>query len=291
LKIVRYTHRGREGVGVVSDGAVLPAGNELSAPIPVGDPIPLGAVGLLPPVPRSAKIICVGRNYADHAAEDGESVPASPLIFAKLPNSLAGPGDRIVIPQISDRVDFEAELGVVIGVRARRVPVTAARAHILGYTCVNDVSARDLQMSDQQWTRGKSLDTFCPVGPWIVTTDEIPDPQALNLRCLLNGEVMQHASTAEMVFDVDSLVSFISQGITLEPGDLIATGTPAGSASGSRRGTWSPGDIVRVEIERIGYLENPVAGDPRAAAARSRPRLTRRGPIDERSTPLRTPRA
>lgn len=260
MKIVRYTHRGREGVGVVSDGAVLPAGDEPFAPIPTGDPIPLGAVELLPPVPRSAKIICVGRNYPDHAAEDGASVPASPLIFAKLPNSLIGPGDPIVVPPISDRVDFEAELGVVIGRRARGVSAARARDHVLGFTCVNDVSARDLQMSDQQWTRGKSLDTFCPVGPWIVTTDEIPDPHALAIRCLLNGDEMQRASTAEMVFDVDSLIAFITQGITLEPGDLIATGTPAGVGFLRQPPRYlTPGDVVRVEIERIGHLENPVA--------------------------------
>lgn len=259
MKIVRYAHRGREGVGVVFDGTVLPAGDELSAPTPAGDPIPFPAVRLLSPVPPGAKIICVGRNYADHAEEDGASVPERPLIFAKLPNSLAASGDPIVIPPISDQIDFEAELGVVIGTRARRIPVTAARDHVLGYTCVNDVSARDLQLGDQQWTRGKSLDTFCPAGPWIVTPDEIPDPQALSIRCLVNGDVMQHASTAQMVFDVDALISFISQGITLEPGDLIATGTPAGVGFLRHPPRYLiPGDVVRVEIDRIGYLENPV---------------------------------
>ncbi len=263
MKIVRYVHRGREGVGVVSNGTIVPAGAEVFAPIPGGDPIPLSAVRLLSPVGPGAKIICIGRNYADHAAEDGAAVPDAPLIFAKLPNSLVGPGDRIVVPPISEQVDFEAELGVVIGTRARAVPSTRAREHILGYTCVNDVSARDLQLGDQQWTRGKSLDTFCPVGPWIVTPDEIPDPTALSIRCLLNGDVMQDASTADMVFDVDSLISFITQGITLEPGDLIATGTPAGVGFLRQPPRYlTPGDIVRVEIEHIGYLENPVARFP-----------------------------
>jgi 2-keto-4-pentenoate hydratase/2-oxohepta-3-ene-1,7-dioic acid hydratase in catechol pathway len=259
VRIVRYAHRGREGVGVVSDGAVVPAGDTLSAPRPAGDPIPLPSVRLLPPVPAGAKIICVGRNYADHAEEDGASVPEQPLIFAKLPNSLAAPGDPIVIPPISDQIDFEAELGVVIGTRARGIQVTTARDHVLGYTCVNDVSARDLQLGDQQWTRGKSLDSFCPVGPWIVTPDEILDPQALSIRCLVNGEMMQDASTAQMVFDVDALISFISQGITLDPGDLIATGTPAGVGFLRHPPRYLiPGDVVRVEIDRIGYLENPV---------------------------------
>jgi 2-keto-4-pentenoate hydratase/2-oxohepta-3-ene-1,7-dioic acid hydratase in catechol pathway len=260
VKIARYLHRGREGVGVVSDGAVVPAGTNLFAPVPDGEPIPLAAVELLPPVARSAKIICVGRNYADHAAEDRVAVPHVPLIFAKLPNSLIGPCDRIVVPPITDEVDFEAELGVIIGTRARAVPTAQARDHVLGYTCVNDVSARDLQLGDQQWTRGKSIDTFCPVGPWIVTTDEIPDPHALEIRCVLNGDEMQHASTAEMVFDVDTLISFISQGITLEPGDLIATGTPGGVGFLRHPPRYlTPGDVVRVEIARIGYLENPVA--------------------------------
>jgi 2-keto-4-pentenoate hydratase/2-oxohepta-3-ene-1,7-dioic acid hydratase in catechol pathway len=260
VKIARYVHGGREGVGVVSNGTIVPAGTDVFSPIPDGAPIPLEAVTLLPPIERSAKIICIGRNYPDHAAEDGAAVPDSPLIFAKLPNSLVGPGDRIVVPPISEQVDFEAELGVVIGTRARGVPAARARDHVLGYTCVNDVSARDLQLGDQQWTRGKSLDTFCPVGPWIVTADEIPDPVGLSIRCLLNGDEMQRASTADMVFDVDSLISFITQGITLEPGDLIATGTPAGVGFLRRPPRFlTPGDVVRVEIDRVGHLENPVA--------------------------------
>jgi 2-keto-4-pentenoate hydratase/2-oxohepta-3-ene-1,7-dioic acid hydratase in catechol pathway len=260
MKIVRYSHLGREGVGVLSNGAVVPAGADVLAPSPDGDPVPLREVTLLPPVARSATVVCVGRNYPDHAAEDGVAVPEFPLIFAKLSNSIIGPGDRIVVPPISDRVDFEAELGVVIGRRARGVPAAHARDHVLGYTCVNDVSARDLQLGDQQWTRGKSLDTFCPVGPWIVTPDEIPDPHVLGIRCLLNGDEMQRASTSEMVFDVDALIAFITQGITLEPGDLIATGTPAGVGFLRDPPRYlTPGDVVRVEIERIGHLENPVA--------------------------------
>jgi 2-keto-4-pentenoate hydratase/2-oxohepta-3-ene-1,7-dioic acid hydratase in catechol pathway len=259
VRIVRYEHRGRRGIGILSDDCVVPAGGSVAALIPEGDPIALAAVRLLPPVRRHAKIICVGRNYADHAAEDGAEVPTAPLIFAKLPNSLVGPGDPIVVPPISDQVDYEAELGVVIGASARGVSAENARDHVLGFTCVNDVSARDLQLGDQQWTRGKSLDTFCPVGPWIVTPDEIPDPHSLNIRCVVNGEVMQDASTGDMVFDVDSLISFISQGITLEPGDLIATGTPGGVGFLRQPPRYlTPGDVVRVEIDRIGHLENPV---------------------------------
>jgi 2-keto-4-pentenoate hydratase/2-oxohepta-3-ene-1,7-dioic acid hydratase in catechol pathway len=260
LKVARYSFEGRDGVGIVSGNAIVPAGTDALAPVPDGDPIPLSSLELLAPVGRDAKIICVGLNYADHAAEGGVNLPDEPLIFAKLPSSLIGPGRPIVLPILSDEVDFEAELGLVIGRRARRVSVAEAHEYVFGYTCVNDVSARNLQLRDQQWTRAKSLDTFCPVGPWIVTVDEIPDPQALSIRCLLNEEVMQDSSTAAMIFGVHELISFISQGITLEPGDLIATGTPAGVGFLRTPPRYlSRGDEVRVEIDRIGYLENSVS--------------------------------
>jgi 2-keto-4-pentenoate hydratase/2-oxohepta-3-ene-1,7-dioic acid hydratase in catechol pathway len=259
LKIARYSFEGRHGVGIVSGSAIVPAGTNALAPVPEGDPIALSALELLPPVGRDAKIVCVGLNYADHAVEGGVDLPEEPLIFAKLPSSLIGPGRPIVLPTLSDEVDFEAELGVVIGRQARRVSVSEARDYVFGFTCVNDVSARNLQLRDQQWTRAKSLDTFCPVGPWIVTSDEIRDPQALGIRCLLNGEMMQDSSTSSMIFGVDDLVSFISQGITLEPGDLIATGTPAGVGFLRNPPRYlSRGDEVRVEIDGIGSLENSV---------------------------------
>lgn len=259
MRVARFTNRGNRGAGIVSDGVIVPAGESLFDPEPAGGPIPLSDVELLSPVEQTAKIICVGLNYADHAEESGDTPPAEPLIFAKLPSSLVGPNDPIVIPDLSDQVDFEAELGVIIGRRTSRVTPDEARSHVFGYTCVNDVSARDLQIGDGQWTRGKSLDTFCPVGPWVVTSDEIPDPQALVIRCLLNGEVMQESSTARMIFGVDVLVSCISQGITLEPGDLIATGTPAGVGFTRRPPRYlAPGDVVTVEIDQIGSLENRV---------------------------------
>jgi 2-keto-4-pentenoate hydratase/2-oxohepta-3-ene-1,7-dioic acid hydratase in catechol pathway len=259
LKIARYSFEGHQGVGIVSGSTIVPAGTNAMAPVPEGDPIPLSALELLPPVGRDAKIVCVGLNYADHAAEGGVVIPEEPLIFAKLSSSLIGPGRPIVLPTLSNAVDFEAEVGVVIARRAHRVSVDEARDYLLGFTCVNDVSARDLQSRDGQWTRAKSLDSFCPVGPWVVTIDEIPDPQALGIRCLVNGEVMQDSSTASMIFGVDQLVSFISQGITLEPGDLISTGTPAGVGFLRDPPRYlSRGDEVRVEIDRIGYLENPV---------------------------------
>jgi 2-keto-4-pentenoate hydratase/2-oxohepta-3-ene-1,7-dioic acid hydratase in catechol pathway len=259
VKLARYSFAGRDGVGIVSDDTIVPAGDDLLRPEPNGGSLPLSSVELLAPVLRGAKIICVGLNYADHAAEGGADLPVEPLVFAKLSNSINGPGRPIVLPELSHQVDFEAELGVVIAKRARRVPVDDARGYVLGFTCVNDVSARDLQTRDGQWTRAKSLDGFCPVGPWVVTVDEIPDPQDLGIRCLVNGEVMQDSSTASMIFGVDQLVSFISQGITLEPGDLICTGTPAGVGFLRDPPRYlSRGDEVRVEIDRIGYLGNPV---------------------------------
>jgi 2-keto-4-pentenoate hydratase/2-oxohepta-3-ene-1,7-dioic acid hydratase in catechol pathway len=211
------------------------------------------------PIERPQKIICVGLNYRDHAEEQGVDAPEKPILFAKWPNTLIGPGDPIVLPAISEKVDYEAELGVVIGSRTRNVSVENALEAVGGYVCVNDVSARDLQFSDGQWTRGKSPDTFCPVGPQVVPASEIPDPQVLAIRALLNGEVMQDSSTANMIFGVAEIVSFISQVITLEPGDLIATGTPAGVGVFRDPPVFlKAGDEITIEIEGIGALTNPV---------------------------------
>jgi 2-keto-4-pentenoate hydratase/2-oxohepta-3-ene-1,7-dioic acid hydratase in catechol pathway len=211
------------------------------------------------PIERPGKIVCVGLNYRDHAAESNLPLPERPLLFAKWQTSLTGPGDPIVLPPVSNQVDYEAELGVVIGTRARGVSVDDALGVVAGYICVNDVSARDIQMSDGQWTRAKSFDTFCPVGPAIVPAAEIPDPQALAIRCLLNGELMQDSSTAEMVFSVAEIIAFVSEAITLEPGDLIATGTPAGVGMARNPQVFlADGDVVTVEIDGVGTLTNPV---------------------------------
>lgn len=259
MKVARYMRHGQPEVGIVTGDAIVPAGDNLLDPEPQGDPVSLAAVELLAPVVPGAKIICVGLNYAEHVEEGGAILPEQPLIFAKLPNSLIGAGEPIRLPEISEQVDYEAELGVIIGRRARQVAPADARSYVYGYTCVNDVSARDLQFGDRQWTRGKSLDTFCPVGPWAVTSDEIPDPQTLGIRCVLNGEIMQDSSTAHMIFTVDFLISFISQAITLEPGDLIATGTPEGVGFSRQPPRYlARGDTVRVEIDRVGTLECPV---------------------------------
>jgi 2,4-didehydro-3-deoxy-L-rhamnonate hydrolase len=205
--------------------------------------------------------VCVGLNYRDHAEEQGLDLPPRPLLFAKWQSSLVGPGEPIVLPRSSREVDYEAELGVVIGTQARGLSVNDALEAVAGYVCVNDVTARDVQFSDGQWTRGKSFDTFCPVGPELVPAAEVADPQALRIRCLVNGEPLQDSSTAHMAFPVAELLAFVSAAITLEPGDLIATGTPAGVGYTRTPPRFlAPGDEVTVEIEGVGALTNPVHG-------------------------------
>jgi 2-keto-4-pentenoate hydratase/2-oxohepta-3-ene-1,7-dioic acid hydratase in catechol pathway len=214
------------------------------------------------PIERPSKIVCVGLNYRDHAEEQGAELPKAPLLFAKWPSSLVGPGEAIVLPRTSTRVDYEAELGVVIGERVKGVSEDNALEAVLGYLCLNDVSARDFQFGDGQWTRGKSPDTFCPVGPRLVPRDEVPDPQALGIRCLLNGEVMQDSTTANMIFSVAEVIAYASAASTLEPGDLIATGTPAGVGVFRKPPRLlQDGDEVTVEIEGIGALTNPVRAE------------------------------
>jgi 2-keto-4-pentenoate hydratase/2-oxohepta-3-ene-1,7-dioic acid hydratase in catechol pathway len=212
------------------------------------------------PIERPGKIVCVGLNYRDHAEEQGTALPQAPLLFAKWPNTLIGPGEPIVIPSITKQVDYEAELGVVIGERVRGVSEENALEAVRGYLCLNDVSARDLQFGDKQWTRGKSPDTFCPIGPALVPAAEIPDPQALAIRALVNGVVLQDSSTSNMIFTVAEIIAYVSQAITLEPGDLIATGTPAGVGAFRDPPIWlQPGDEVTIEIEGLGALTNPVS--------------------------------
>ncbi|HEU5363047.1 MAG TPA: fumarylacetoacetate hydrolase family protein [Gaiellaceae bacterium] len=205
------------------------------------------------------KIVCVGLNYRDHAEEQGVDLPERPLLFAKWPNTLIGPGEAIRIPSITQQVDYEAELGVVIGRRASRVDPADALDHVAGYVVANDVSARDLQFSDGQWVRGKSLDSFLPVSDLVPAAD-VPDPQALPIRAILNGEVMQDSSTSNMIFGVAEIVSFVSQAIALEPDDLIITGTPAGVGAFREPRVWlKPGDEITIEIDGLGSITNPVA--------------------------------
>ena len=229
----------------------------------------LANVRLGAPIPNPGKIVAIGLNYADHAAEGNVPVPTAPLVFAKFPSTIVGPGDVITWDRgLTDRVDYEAELGVVIGARARNVSEDDALDHVFGYTCLNDVSARDLQFGDGQWIRGKSLDTFCPVGPWIVTADEIPDPQVLSIACLVNGEALQDSTTANMFFGVRTLISYCSRAFTLEPGDLIATGTPAGVGIYKKPPRLlRDGDEVVIRIGGIGELRNTcrTTGEPKPA--------------------------
>ena len=219
---------------------------------------PLDGLTLLPPVPRPGKIVAIGRNYREHVDEEQSEPPPAPLIFAKLPSAVIGDGAEIRWdPALTQQVDWEAELAVVIGATARDVPVERALDHVLGYTCLNDVSARDLQFGDGQWTRGKSLDTFCPIGPWLVTADEIADPQRLAISCSVDGDVVQSSSTERMFFGVAEIISHCSQAFTLEPGDVIATGTPGGVGVFRDPPRFlGDGSTVTVEIEGIGRLTN-----------------------------------
>jgi 5-carboxymethyl-2-hydroxymuconate isomerase len=205
------------------------------------------------------KIVCVGLNYRDHAREVEMELPERPLLFAKWQSAVVGDGEPIVIPPGVEQVDYEAELAAVIGARVKGVSAENALEAVEGYTCLNDVSARAFQFGDGQWTRGKSIDTFCPIGPRVVPRDEVGDPQSLRIACRVNGETVQDGTTADMIFPVAELVAFISATITLEPGDVIATGTPPGVAMGRPDGRYlQPGDTVEVEIERVGLLRNPV---------------------------------
>ena len=217
------------------------------------------SVELGPPVPDPEKIICIGLNYADHASEAGLAPTEVPVLFAKYRNSLVGPNSPILLPRVSKQIDYEGELAVIMGTRCKEVTEQEALQYVAGYSVFNDVSARDLQMQTSQFIAGKALDTFAPMGPGMVLASAIPDPQALLLTTRVNGQVVQHASTASMIFSVAAIISFLSSLMTLEPGDIIATGTPSGV--GFKRTPplfLQEGDVVEVEIEGIGQLSNPV---------------------------------
>jgi 2-keto-4-pentenoate hydratase/2-oxohepta-3-ene-1,7-dioic acid hydratase in catechol pathway len=218
----------------------------------------LSETELLAPMPHPGKVVAIGRNYREHTAEEGVEPPSAPLVFAKWPSSVIGHRSDICWdPGLTGQVDYEAELGVVIGRPARHVSESDALDHVLGYTCINDVSARDLQFGDGQWVRGKSLDTFCPMGPVLVTADELGDPQDLAISCRVGDEILQDARTSQMYFSVAQIISYLSRSFTLQPGDVIATGTPGGVGAFREPPRFlGDGDRVTVEIERIGRLEN-----------------------------------
>lgn len=275
MKLVTYELDGRAGVGALQpDGSVVDLSGVGSVLDIASDPqvrakaerwaadparrITASPCLRAPFIPRS--FICIGLNYMDHVKESNAQPPARPVVFAKFANALAHPGDPITwYADVTQQVDWEAELGVVIGKPCYRVSKEEAMGYVAGYTCVNDVSARDIQLTDsaKQFTLGKTLDGFCPVGPCLVTADEIPDPQNLTIRCLVNGRVVQNSNTREMIFDVATLVAYLSRFMTLMPGDLIATGTPPGVGMGMQPPVWlKDGDEVTVEIEKIGALTN-----------------------------------
>jgi 2-keto-4-pentenoate hydratase/2-oxohepta-3-ene-1,7-dioic acid hydratase in catechol pathway len=256
IELLGLGERYRKALGVVvaSAGAMGKKG-------PKGLAIPLRSAKLRAPIAHPNKITCIGLNYADHAREGGQEPPPAPIFFLKSHNTICGPGDAIKLPPNSTQVDYEAEFAVVIGKRGSRIPESEAHKYIAGYTVLHDVSARDMQFGDKQWYRGKSCDTFAPTGPWIVTPDEIPDPHNLRISLTLNGETLQDSNTSNLIFKVPFLISYLSQSVTWEVGDLISTGTPPGVGFARKPPVFlKAGDTVSVTVEGIGTLTNPVVG-------------------------------
>jgi 2-keto-4-pentenoate hydratase/2-oxohepta-3-ene-1,7-dioic acid hydratase in catechol pathway len=289
MRLAAYRRAGAAGVGLLSNDArhlqplelgpadldrgVLPVIEALVRGLPLpqlGAPIALSTVELAAPIPRPRRnIFCVGKNYHAHAkefagsgfdssAKSGGDVPQDPILFSKVPESVIGPNEAIRMPAVSQAIDYEAELAVIIGQGGKGIAGADAMKHVWGYTIVNDVTARDWQSRHQQWLMGKSFDTFCPMGPWVVSADEL-DGQNTQVRCWVNGEERQNASTRDLIFDIPRLIETLSAGITLHPGDIIATGTPVGVGIGFKPPRYlKAGDVVKIEIDGIGVLENPV---------------------------------
>ncbi len=248
MKYLRFLFEGLEKTGVLNDTVITEVqGDIFENPVNTGREYQLSEVRLLTPC-KPGKVVAVGLNYVDHVKEfSGRDIPKNPVIFIKLPHTIIGPGDTILLPEVSERVDYEAEFAVVIGKHCRNIEPEQAPEYIFGATCLNDVTARDIQKADGQWTRGKNYETFCPIGPYIVTG---LDYSKLDVKLILNGEVKQHSDTSMHIFNINYLISFISKAIPLEPGDIVTTGTPEGV------GPIKDGDIVEVEIEGIGKLTN-----------------------------------
>lgn len=256
MKIVRFSNAGKIGLGILrNDKITFLSGDIYGDWRETDETVSLSEVKLLSPV-DAVSLLCIGKNYKSHADECNSALPKAPLLFIKAISSLNGPDMPVFLPcpEVSAQIDFEAELAVVIGKAAKRVPETEALDYVLGYTCANDVSARDCQFGDGQWARGKSLDTFCPLGPYLET--EL-NPSDLKIEGRLNGKIMQQARTSELIFNVPRLISYLSQGITLTPGTVILTGTPAGCGFARNPPVWvKDGDVYEVEIEGIGILRN-----------------------------------
>ena len=272
MRIGRFRSEGVEGWGFVSDDAVLPAAGSPDLMEVLGDPaaladlagrsggaLPLDQVTLLAPIPNPPQFVGIGLNYRAHAAESGAPIPSSPMSFPFFNSSIIGPGDPVRLPPFTGEVDWEVELAVVIGKEARNVAAAEALDCVAGYTIVNDVSARDIQMSEGQWSRAKSFDTFKPMGPWITTADELGAAGALAVELRVNDQLKQSGNTSDLVFDVPALVSHMSQHLTLGVGAVISTGTPAGVGMGRKPPEYlAAGDVMTLEIEGIGRLTNPV---------------------------------
>jgi acylpyruvate hydrolase len=290
MKLVTFVHHGQIRLGALQSGAAgetvidlnradpnLPAdmlsflaagaGAQVLAKQAIADAPPAAvleraAVTLKAPIPRPGKILCIGLNYRDHAAESNQPIPEHPTVFAKYANTVIGPGEAIVLPRVTEKIDYEAEFAFVIGRTARHVAAADALDYVAGYLPFNDVSARDYQMRTSQWTVGKTFDTFGPMGPALVTADEIPDPHDLDIQLSIDGEVLQSSNTRNLIFSVNELIADLTSFMTLEPGDLISTGTPSGVGSARKPQRWlRPGEVVRIEISRLGVLENPVVAE------------------------------
>ena len=232
---------------------------ETNAP---GDTFSLDDVQLTAPIARPPKIICIGLNYRDHAIESKMEIPKVPTVFSKYGTAVIGTGEAIVLPKNSEKPDYEAEFAVIIGKTGRHIPAPAWREYVFGYTNLNDVSARDFQMATSQWMMGKTFDTFAPMGPALVTADEIPDPHNLDIRLEINGETLQHSNTRELIFRIPDLIAYLSSVFTLEPGDVISTGTPSGVGFSHTPPRWlRPGDEVVVKVEGLGELRNPCVSE------------------------------
>ena len=281
MRLVTYELNGKAAAGIQSDAldtifplaglgypdtlSFLAAGPEawaLAEQSSGSAAIPFSEVKLLAPIPRPGKLLAIGLNYKDHALESKMDLPKTPVVFTKFNNSIVGQAATVVIPKLTTQCDYEAELAIVIGKRGRNIPAADWEQYVFGYTIVNDVSARDIQMATSQWSLGKSFDTFGPMGPAIVSKDEIPDPHKLFIRLSIDGETLQDSNTDQLVFKAPELIAYLSSIMTLEAGDLISTGTPAGVGLGRKPQRWMrPGETMTVEIERIGSLTNPIAAE------------------------------
>jgi 2-keto-4-pentenoate hydratase/2-oxohepta-3-ene-1,7-dioic acid hydratase in catechol pathway len=261
------------GAGITDMIAVLGGGRQVMAQVenwvyqpPVESIVPVSNVTLMAPLPRPPKLICVGLNYRDHAIESKMEIPKVPTIFSKFPSCVIGPGDSVVLPRNSTRPDYEAEFAFVIGKGGRHIPAGHWREHVFGYTLINDISARDFQMATTQWLMGKTFDTFAPMGPWLVTADEIADPHALDISMEIGGEILQKSNTRELIFKIPELIEYLSSVVTLESGDVVSTGTPAGVGSARTPPRYlKAGDQMVVRVEGIGELRNPVVAETPAS--------------------------